>query len=103
VVVKGGTTQQEIDRGLTDLGAVDHYAKMFGFKVFTPFLKAMGHRCIQTGFVAITTRLNARLNVLVSVAVRGNRGVAHSYVLHCIQGKTTLAVVLRLAALNNFY
>ena len=76
---------------------------MFGLKVFTPRLKAMGHHCIQTGFVAVATRLNARPQVLVSVSVRGNRGVAHSYVLHCIQGKTTLAVVLRPEAFDNFY
>ncbi len=76
---------------------------MFGLKVFTPHLKATGHRCIQTGFLAVTARLNARQQVLVSDHARGHRGVAHSYVLHCIQGKTTLAVALGAAAFDNFH
>lgn len=76
---------------------------MFGLKVFAPYRKAMGHRCIQANFVAVATRLNTRQQVLVSAHARGHRGVGHSYVLHRIQGKTTLAVVLGAAAFDNFY
>lgn len=66
---------------------------MLGLKVFAPYLKAMGHHCIEANFVAVATCLNTKQQVLRR-HVRGHRSVGHSYVLHCIQGKTTLAVVL---------
>jgi len=77
LLVKGRTAQQEVGRRLADFGAVDHQAKMTGFDVSASYRKAMGHRGMQAGFVAVTTRIYARLHVIVSLRVVRHLGIVH--------------------------
>lgn len=80
LLVKGRTAQQEVDRRLADFGAVDHQAKMSGFDVSASCRKAMGHRGMQAGFVAVTTCVYARPHFGGHRLV-GHLGAVHGHVL----------------------
>jgi len=69
LLVKLRTAQHEVSRRLADFGAVDHQAIMADFNVFTACLKAMGHRAMQARFVAVTTRIDASLHIVMNLSV----------------------------------
>lgn len=77
LLVKGRTAQQEVSRRLADFSAIDHQAKMTSFDVFASYRKAMSHRGMQAGFMAVTTCIYARLHVIVSLSVVRRLGVVH--------------------------
>ena len=59
LVAKGGAAQHEVDRGLTDLGAVHHQAKMIGRNMLAPGLQAVSHRFMQARLITPVTCVDA--------------------------------------------
>ena len=55
-------TQLEISRGLTDFGAVHQESEMFCLDVLASGLKAVVHGGLQTGLMAVATRINTGLH-----------------------------------------
>ena len=79
LLIKGRTAQHEIAGGLADLGAVDHQTKMRRFDIFSASIKAMCHRHMQAGFVAIITSIYVSVQVFMCIGV-----VRHISVVHII-------------------
>lgn len=77
LLIEGRTAQHEIAGGLAYLGAVDHQTKMRGFDIFPARIKAMCHRCMQTGVVAFRAGRYASLQA--GVCFGGHRGMAHEW------------------------
>ncbi len=77
LLVKSRAAGHEVSRGLADFGAIHHQAEMCGLDVVAPRRKAVGHRGMQTGFVALTTSIYAWLHAVVGPSVMGHLGVVH--------------------------
>ena len=82
-LMKSRAAQHEVGRRLANLGAIDHQTKMCGFDIFATCGKAMRHRGMQTGLVAMTTGINAGLHGFVARCVMGLLHVIHE----CVSSK----------------